>query len=152
VIALLSLLGPATDAVVMRGLTAAGLSGLRGGHGYVVQRLIDGPSTVSEMRASLGVTQQAISKTVGELVELGYIRRAVDSSDHRRRPLELTARGREAVEVARRVRHELEVAVEQVVGRGTVEAGRAMLLALVDVLGMAVLVAVRSVPPPEDTL
>lgn len=53
----LSLLGYAVDGHVLTRLREAGLGGLRVGHGYVVQRLVEGPSTVGEIAASLGVTQ-----------------------------------------------------------------------------------------------
>ena len=49
-----------------------------------MQRLVEGPGTVGETAASLGVTQQAVSKTVRELVDLGYVAQTVDAAGVRR--------------------------------------------------------------------
>ena len=102
--ALLSLLGSAVDSLVLRALADAGLHGLRLGHGYVVQRLLVGPGTATEIAAALGISQQAVSKAAGEMVRLGYARVRPDPADRRRRALELTDRGRQAVEIGRRAR------------------------------------------------
>jgi DNA-binding MarR family transcriptional regulator len=148
VAALLSLLGAAVDGHVLRALREAGLGGLTPGHGYVVQRLLGGPATASEMAAALGVTQQATSKTVGELLRLGYVRHVADPGDRRRRPVELTGTGRRAVDVARGARADLERRIAAAVGDGRLAVGREVLAAAAGVLGIADGVRRRAVPPP----
>jgi DNA-binding MarR family transcriptional regulator len=54
---------------------ARGFDGLRHAHGYVVQRLIEGERPVGALAAELGVSRQAVSKSVTELERLGYVAR-----------------------------------------------------------------------------
>jgi DNA-binding MarR family transcriptional regulator len=150
-VAALSLLGGAADAHVLAELRRRGLPGLTVGHGYVVQRLLAGPATASEVAAALGVTQQATSKTVQDLRRLGYVHQVADPTDRRRRPVELTATGRRAVAVAREVRAELEGRIAEIVGPERFATGEEVLAAAMQVLGMADDVRRRSVPPPPES-
>jgi DNA-binding MarR family transcriptional regulator len=146
----LSHIGAAVDAYVLAELGKARLRGLRRGHGYVIQRLIVGPATASEMAEALGVTQQAVSKTVGELVALGYVRRSVDRGDRRRRPLTLTAKGRRAVEVSQAARAALEERIRERAGDRRLASAGAVIAAAAQALGIAEQLETRSVHPPLD--
>lgn len=146
----LSLLGAAVDGAVLHALAAAGLHGLRPGHGYVIQRLVDGPSTASEIASSLEISQQAVSKTMGELRTLGYVRFTTDASDRRRRPVALTASGRRAVRVARGERAAFARRLEKRVGQDRLESARAVLGEAMQLLELAGRVRNRSVPPPPQ--
>lgn len=147
---LVSLVGAAVDRRVLDSLTAAGIHGLRTGHGYVIQRLVAGPSTVSEIGKAVGVSQQAVSKIVHELVALGYVESSTDPSDRRRHPLVLTARGRIAVATAREGRMTLhDEVIEQVTSRD-LAAARRVLSQLAAQLGLDEEVARRSVPAPAE--
>jgi DNA-binding MarR family transcriptional regulator len=148
----LSLLGSATDKYVIAGLRDAGFDGVRAGHGYVFQRLLLGPSTVGEMADVLDVTQQAVSKTVRELVGLGYVRQVEDPVDRRRRPVELTPRGRRLVEAGRRLRRKLQATAEVVVGTRRLATTMRVLDEMIQVLGMRDQVQARSVPAPSEGL
>src|SRR3954454_8703667 len=44
---------------------------IRYAHGFLIQQLVKGPRAVGEIAANLGVTSQAVSKTVRELEALG---------------------------------------------------------------------------------
>jgi DNA-binding MarR family transcriptional regulator len=147
-LAAVSLAGGAVDGYVLAGLRAQGLAGLTVGHGYVVQRLVPGPATASEIAAALGVSQQAASKTVGELLRLGYVRHVDDPADRRRRPVELSPSGRRALEAGRELRADLERRVTAAVGADGVTAARDVLLAVLDVLGVSGNVRRRAMPPP----
>jgi DNA-binding MarR family transcriptional regulator len=85
-------------------LADAGFDDVRDSHGYVVQGLLAGDTTVTALAARLGVTAQAVSKSVTELERAGYVRRGHDPSDGRARPLQLTARGEALVDASRRAR------------------------------------------------
>jgi DNA-binding MarR family transcriptional regulator len=147
---LLSLAGDAVDTLVLRALADAGLHGLRPGHGYVVQRLLTGPATASEMATVLGVSQQAVSKTVRELLELGYLAE-VPAVDRRRRPVALAESGRRAVEVARAARAGFEASLREDVGARAADAAEAVLRAALEYLHRAGAVRTRSVPPPPES-
>src|SRR3954451_2175526 len=77
---------------------------VRSSHGFLFQQLVDGPRPVGEIAANLGVTSQAISKMVRELEALEYVERVVDALDARVRRVDLTARGRAAIQVGRDLR------------------------------------------------
>jgi DNA-binding MarR family transcriptional regulator len=146
----LSHIGAAVDAHVLVELRRARLRGLRKGHGYVIQRLIAGPATATEIADLLGVSQQAVSKTVGELVSLGYVRQSIDRRDRRRRQLTLTARGRRAVEVSSAARAALQQEIAAKAGRRRFASAQAVLAITADVLGIAEQISTRSVSPPLD--
>jgi DNA-binding MarR family transcriptional regulator len=149
---MVSLLGAAVDDAVLRALAEAGLHGLRRGHGYVVQRLLVGPTTATELAADLGVSQQAVSKTLKELLDLGYVEPAPDAADGRRRPVALTETGRRAVQVARETRTGIGDRLRADVGREPFEVTQSVLLAALDVLGLGDRVRRRSVRPPDGEL
>ncbi|PWU48728.1 MarR family transcriptional regulator [Micromonospora globispora] len=66
---------------------------LRPAHGFVLQAVgVDG-TTASELGQRLGVSKQAAGKTVDRLVALGYLERADDPADARRKLVRMTARG-----------------------------------------------------------
>ncbi|GAB2859589.1 MarR family transcriptional regulator [Lentzea nigeriaca] len=109
----------ANDAILAR-LHEIGHTGVRVSHGYVIQHLIEGAPTVSELGELLGVTQQAASKQLLELERLGYVDRVPDPVDSRVRRARLTARGRRLVEDSRRLRRELDVPGENAAKRALI--------------------------------
>jgi DNA-binding MarR family transcriptional regulator len=146
----LSLLGSAVDTLVLRALADAGLHGLRLGHGYLVQRLLVAPATATEIAAALGISQQAVSKAAGELVRLGYARVRPDPADRRRRALELTDRGRRAVEVGRDARRRFAAQLVAAVGPDDAAVTARVLAAALELAGRADAVRRRTVPPAPD--
>lgn len=148
---LVSLAGGAVDGHVVTTLEAAGFPGLRTRHGYVVQRLLAGERTVTGIARSLGVTQQAMSKTIGELERLGYVQRDADPADARRRSLSLSARGVDAVETARRARAEVLAKVTAEVGETRTRDAEAVLRSILGALGLAAHIDDRSVPVPTGS-
>jgi DNA-binding MarR family transcriptional regulator len=91
-----------------------GFEDVRDAFGYVVQGLLAGDTTVTALAARLGVSAQAVSKTVTEMERLGYVARGDDPDDRRARPLRLTPRGGAMVDSSRRAR----LAVARELGRG----------------------------------
>ena len=72
--------------------------------GYVFQHLVPGPCSISELARRLGVTQQAASKQVADLVDRGLVTKAPDPDDARAWLVSLSDRGRRAVEAGRLAR------------------------------------------------
>jgi DNA-binding MarR family transcriptional regulator len=97
-------------------LAAAGHPDLRDSHGYVFQHLIGGPAAIGVLAAALGMTQQGASKAVIELERLGYVVRRDHEPDRRQRRVELTDRGVDAVEAARRIRAAITVDARERLG------------------------------------
>lgn len=146
---LLTVLGDAVSNEVVGALEG---TGLRHGHGYFVQRLLLGPATATEMAAELGITQQAVSRTVKELLALGHVEPTVDIADSRRRPVRLTAQGLAAVEGARSVRQQLGNRIRDGLGDRRHDRLVADLEEVLDVLGLRDQVSRRAVRPPKDGL
>ncbi|WGW11771.1 MarR family transcriptional regulator [Saxibacter everestensis] len=80
-----------------RELANAGHPDLRPVHAVAMQTIADSGSQVNEMAASVGVSKQAMAKTVAKLEELGYVRRTVNRADRRARVVSLTERGTNAL-------------------------------------------------------
>ena len=95
------LAGLALTTETLRRLRAAGHPDLRTAHGYLIQHVVEGPRSVGEIAARMRITQQAVSKSVGELVGLGYLERTPAADDARVRLIGLSDHGRAAVAVGR---------------------------------------------------
>lgn len=84
--------------------------------GYVFQHLVEAPLSVSELAARLGVTQQAASKQVADLVERHLVVRRRDPRDSRAWRLSLSDRGLRAVEAGRTARRSIADALADALG------------------------------------
>ncbi|MEU2613075.1 MarR family transcriptional regulator [Micromonospora sp. NPDC007271] len=74
-------------------LARQGHPDLRPVHGFVLQAVGVAGTTASELGQRLGVSKQAAGKTVDRLVAVGYLERADDPADARRKLVRLTDRG-----------------------------------------------------------
>jgi DNA-binding MarR family transcriptional regulator len=144
-----NLAGLALTAETVRRLHAAGYADLRTAHGYVVQHVVEGPRPVGDIAARMGVTQQAVSKSVGELVGLGYLERTPDADDARVRLIGLSERGRAAVETTRRIRAEVESELTATLGTDRAAALHDAAVAAVEWAGGGDPMRARRVPPPS---
>ncbi|GHJ10703.1 MarR family transcriptional regulator [Micromonospora humidisoli] len=107
---------------------------LRPAHGFALQAVgVDG-TTASDLGHRLGVSKQAAGKTVDRLVALGYLERADDPADARRKLIRMTEKG---VDGLRRSATIFDALREQWVGR----LGAERVAALEDDL--------RAVTPPD---
>jgi DNA-binding MarR family transcriptional regulator len=70
---------------------------LRPAHGFALQAIGVRGATATEVGRRLGVSKQAAGKTVERLEALGYVQRASDGADRRRKLVRLTPRGIEAL-------------------------------------------------------
>ncbi|WP_149823337.1 MarR family winged helix-turn-helix transcriptional regulator [Streptomyces tailanensis] len=74
------------------GVVARGFEG-RPAYGFAFTRLSRGGATVTDLATHLGVTKQAASQLVEELVRKGYVERRPHPGDARARLVVLTERG-----------------------------------------------------------
>jgi DNA-binding MarR family transcriptional regulator len=125
---LAQLAGLAANHAVRARLEAKGFVGLRDSHGFIVQHLLRGPQSISELAAHLGITQQAVSKSVAELGRNGYVQ-DVRSDDARVRKLRLSPRGRAAVRAVRAYRRELDTELSADAGETAYAHAKQVLLA-----------------------
>ncbi|WP_460725071.1 MarR family winged helix-turn-helix transcriptional regulator [Nocardia heshunensis] len=89
---LLAAAAQVTDAV-HHGTVAAGFTDIRPSHGFAFVRMAPDGATVGELAEHLGVTKQAASQLVEELVKKGYAQRNPHPSDARAKIVTLTERG-----------------------------------------------------------
>ena len=118
-------------------------------HGFLIQQLVEGPRPVGEIAENLGVTSQAVSKSVRELEALGYVSRSADPNDARVRRVALTDRGRDAVDAAREIREGLNSRFASALGDERAAATAAALADAVRESGALDAVLGRRVPPAQ---
>lgn len=90
--ALLAVAGGLTQRI-NEGVIARGFEGVRPAHGFAFARLAPDGATVTDLAAHLGVTKQAASQLVDEMVRKGYAERRPHPEDARARLVVLTGRG-----------------------------------------------------------
>ncbi|WP_406461429.1 MarR family winged helix-turn-helix transcriptional regulator [Streptomyces sp. NBC_01622] len=78
---------------IHEGVVARGFEGVRPAHGFAFVRLAPDGATVTDLAAHLGVTKQAASQLVEELVRRGYVERRPHPGDARARLVVLTELG-----------------------------------------------------------
>ncbi len=91
-VALLAAAGGLTQRI-HEGVVARGFAGLRPAHGFAFARLAPGDATVTDLAAHLGMTKQAASQLVDEMVRKGYVERRPHPVDARARLVTLTEAG-----------------------------------------------------------
>ncbi|MFJ7179079.1 MarR family winged helix-turn-helix transcriptional regulator [Streptomyces massasporeus] len=90
--ALLAVAGGLTQRI-HEGVLARGFEGVRPAHGFAFARLAPDGATVTDLAAHLGVTKQAASQLVDEMVRKGYVERRPHPEDARARLVVLTGQG-----------------------------------------------------------
>jgi len=142
------LVGQRADAHVLARLHARGFLGLRVSHGSLIQHVLAHERSITELAGRMGISQQGASKAVRELVELGYLE-LVSGSDARQRKVRLSARGRDALRCARKLRGELERRLLREQSASALAAARAVLITMLEQLGGAEAVSPRKVQGPR---
>src|SRR5512147_3181994 len=102
------------------GVVARGFTDLRPAHGFAFARLAPGGATVTELAAHLGVTKQAASQLVDEVVRKGYAERRPHPQDARARLIVLTARGWACTRAAEEAAAEVVGGWVELLGEGEV--------------------------------
>ncbi|WP_454850262.1 MarR family winged helix-turn-helix transcriptional regulator [Rhizobium binxianense] len=76
-----------------------------------------GPLTIGELAQAVGITQPGATRTVSQLLELGYVDMQASVEDQRRRLVSLTAKGQDLVDYSKRsVWPRIEQAVAELCG------------------------------------
>ncbi|HEY6490434.1 MAG: MarR family transcriptional regulator [Terracidiphilus sp.] len=108
-------LGQRVNELVVERLIRAEFRHVRESHGYVIQHLIDGERSITELAQCMGVTQQAASKTVAEMVRLGILE-SKTAADKRAKVIRISERGWESIYVSRRARAVIDRKLARIVG------------------------------------
>jgi DNA-binding MarR family transcriptional regulator len=116
-----------------------GLHADMAGHGYddlgrsdgVVFRMLHaGPRTVSDLAGRLEITKQGAAQIIEDMERRGYVVRRPDPGDARARLVELSERGRGALDAARDFHRRYEQRLVREHGRAGLDAVRAVLGAM----------------------
>jgi len=78
-------------------LARRGHPDMRPAHGFALQAIGMRGATATEAGRRLGISKQAAGKTIERLEALGYVQRAGDDQDRRRKLVRITARGLDAL-------------------------------------------------------
>ena len=113
---------------IHEGVVARGFEGLRPAHGFAFTRLAPDGATVTDLAAHLGMTKQAASQLVDELVRKGYVERRPHPADARARLVVLTESGWACTRAAEEAAAEAVRAWVDVLGESEVHALRDRLL------------------------
>ncbi len=97
-------------------LARQGHPSLRPAYGFAMQAIGARGASTSEIGRRLGVSKQAAGKTVGRLIQLGYVERAEDQEDRRRQTVQLTDHGWDALQRSAAVFEQLRTRWAQVIG------------------------------------
>ena len=119
--ALLAVAGELTQRI-NEGVVARGFEGVRPAHGFAFARLAPDGATVTDLAAHLGVTKQAASQLVDEIVRKGYAERRAHPLDARARLIVLTEQGWACTRAAEEAAAEVVREWSAVLGEGEVRA------------------------------
>jgi DNA-binding MarR family transcriptional regulator len=93
---------------VRKRVDAAGFSDIRPGHGCVFGTIEPQGSRLTDLAERARMTKQSVGEMASDLERLGYVERVPDPSDGRAKIIRLTARGREAQAIGRRLIDQVE--------------------------------------------
>ncbi|MFF7972971.1 MarR family transcriptional regulator [Streptomyces sp. NPDC007905] len=125
--ALLAVAGDLTQRI-HNGVVARGFTDVRPAHGFAFARLAPDGATVTDLAAHLGVTKQAASQLVDEIVRKGYAERRPHPEDARARLVVLTERGWECTRAAEAAAAEAVGLWVELMGEGEVRVLRECLM------------------------
>ncbi|MET8564210.1 MarR family winged helix-turn-helix transcriptional regulator [Streptomyces flaveolus] len=125
--ALLAVAGDLTQRI-HDGVVARGFADLRPAHGFAFARLAPDGATATDLAAHLGVTKQAASQLVDEIVRKGYAERRPHPRDARARLVVLTERGWACTRAAEEAAAEVVGGWAELLGEGEVRGLRERLV------------------------
>ena len=103
-------------------LARRGHPDLRPAHGFALQAIGLRGATATEAGRRLGISKQAAGKTIDRLEELGYVQRAGDDQDRRRKPVRITPRGLAALALSASIFEDIRSRWDGVLGDGRLSA------------------------------
>ena len=112
-------------------LAQRGHKDFRSVHEFAMRAIAAGADNASELGRSLSVSKQAAAKTIGVLLERGYVRREGDPLDARLKRLQVTPRGLEVLQQGEAIFDELRDKWAQQIGQSNLETLEAQLANLV---------------------
>lgn len=115
------------DASLQNSLAASGETAFSKAQSAVFVNLAEGRNTAVDIARYLGVSKQAVNKTVNELVERGFLTLVVDADDKRSKRILPTRAGLEKGRQAAKALHDLEQELARRIGKERASALRDIL-------------------------
>ena len=112
-------------------LARRGHPDLRPAHGFALQAIGVRGATATEAGRRLGISKQAAGKTIERLEDLGYVQKAGDDKDRRRKLVRITPRGWEALDMSAMIFDDIRSRWASVLGPGRLSALEADLRTMV---------------------
>ena len=112
-------------------LVAAGFVDHRVVHHNVMAHVTYDGIRLTELAERAGITKQAMSELVRDLLQLGYLRTRPDPEDGRAKLITFTTRGRQAVDAATGAFRSIDRALAEQIGPQALEALRHSLLGMI---------------------
>jgi DNA-binding MarR family transcriptional regulator len=119
-------------------LARRGHPDVRPAYGFAMQAMGVRGATATEIGRRLGVSKQAAGKTVDRLETLGYVERADDPADARRKLIRLTPRGLDSLTQAADIFDDLRAAWARTLGAERLAAVEGALRTVVPAAGFPV--------------
>jgi DNA-binding MarR family transcriptional regulator len=141
-------LGLRVNEMVRQGMESRRFKGVRDSHGYLIQHLLEYDRSITELARGMEISQQAVSKTVAELITLQIVE-TVPAADRRSKRIRLSARGRECVRIARMMRVQIERRLRKAVGRRSYGHAKENLVECLNLLGGVDRIQSRRVRQPD---
>lgn len=141
-------LGQRVNELVVQQLVRAGFTNVRESHGYVVQHLIAGDLSISDLARRMGVTQQAASKTIAEMVRLGVLE-ATAGDDRRAKAIRISKRGWESIRLSRQARARMNRRIAKMIGSESYHRTKTDLIRCLTALGGVQNIRSRRVREPR---
>jgi DNA-binding MarR family transcriptional regulator len=140
--------GQRVNELVVQRLVRAGFTNIRESHGYVVQHLIECERSISELARRMGVTQQAASKTIAEMVRLGVLE-ATAGDDRRAKAIRISKRGWESIRLSRHARAQMNRRLAKIIGTESYQRTKTDLIRCLTALGGVQTIRSRRVREPR---
>jgi len=114
-----------------RELAALGYDDFKPVHEFALRSIASGADSASDLGRRTSVSKQAAAKTIAVLVDRGYVVRALDPQDARRKRLEVTSRGFDVMARGEAILDNVRTQWEQQIGSTELADLEARLSALV---------------------
>lgn len=112
-------------------LATRGYEDFRPVHDFALRGVVAGADSASDLGRRMSVSKQAAAKTIGVLLDRGYLSRELDPHDARRKRLRVTPMGFEVLHQGEEIFDELREKWEQQIGVSELATLEARLLTLV---------------------
>jgi DNA-binding MarR family transcriptional regulator len=141
-------LGLRVNEMVIDRTLKEGFTGVRESHGYVIQHLVESERTITELAKRMDITQQAASKIVAELIDIGILE-AIPAKDRRAKRIRLSQEGWRCVRLGRRTRTRIDKLLVRAAGRKSYENAKSTLLTCLRALGGVERIRSRRIRAPR---